>query len=577
MAASAVRELIVRIAYALNKSSQRKADSSINATKKNMEGMAKSAETAGAVAAKGFQETGTAARKAAADVAVAAKQMGAYQDKLGRWHAANGRFISLGGGVDVPKGGGSLGRFSKYLDAIRSKSILARSAVGSIAGAVGALTVALNPLALVFAGAFSVYAIKNAADEMMNLDGRLRTLYEDEQERLAIEDRLYAMSQRNRQGLNEIGDLYFKVASSVEQYGMGAAEASRLTDIVSKSLTVGGASAEQASATILQLGQALGSGQLQGDELSSLRENAFTLMKEMSKSLGVTVGDLKEMGAQGELTSEVVINAILASGDAIDAQFAKMPTTIGQAMTKVGNFFRRFVGDIQNSTGIFGEIAQKISETVDWFDKIRQVMNGTFDFSTVSDDEMSSLIDLKYDLLAAWDILKKIGGYLQTGFSAAVDIAGGVINWFRDNWEMLSAAAEPILGNINDGINYLEHSLTANKGVWQVWGGVILGLLWAILETASWVFKGAAAFIDIFTTAIQKVADALTTVIDKLREALGLQQQFNASGSATEAVAKQWFQPTVYQNNEYHLNDSSQLNDAVASAGYGLPAWMAGP
>lgn len=571
MAASAVRELIVRIAYALNKSSQRKADSSINATKKNMNRMAESAESAGMSASRSLGRiSGSAARAAAAVSAL-----------TGRFSALRSRMNGIGGRISMPGLGGlSNIRFTNVsagLTDMRNRAIAARRAVGMLTGAVGALTVALNPLALAFAGAFSVYAIKNAADEMMNLDGRLRTLYEDEQERLAIEDRLYAMSQRNRQGLNEIGDLYFKVASSVEQYGMGADEAARLTDIVSKSLTVGGASAEQASATILQLGQALGSGQLQGDELSSLRENAFTLMKEMSKSLGVTVGDLKEMGAQGELTSEVVINAILASGNAIDAQFSKMPTTMGQAMTKVGNFFHKFVGDVQNSTGIFGEIAQKISETVDWFDKMRQVMNGTFDFSTVSDEEMSYLIDLKYDLLAAWDILKKIGGYLQSGFSAAVDIAGGVINWFRDNWEMLSAAAEPILGNINDGINYLEHSLTANKGVWQVWGSVILGLLWGILETASWVFKGAAAFVDIFTTAIQKVADALTTVIDKLREALGLQQQFNASGSATEAVAKQWFQPTIYQNNDYHLTDSSQLNDAVGSAWYGLPEWMAGP
>lgn len=571
MAASAVRELIVRIAYALNKSSQRKADSSINATKKSMNRMAESAESAGMTASRSLGRiSGSAARASAAVSAL-----------IGRFGALRSRMNGIGGRISMPGIGGlSNIRFTNVsagLSDMRNKAVAARRAVGMLTGAVGALTVALNPLALAFAGAFSVYAIKNAADEMMNLDGRLRTLYEDEQERLAIEDRLYMMSQRNRQGLNEIGDLYFKVASSVEQYGMGADEAARLTDIVSKSLTVGGASAEQASATILQLGQALGSGQLQGDELSSLRENAFTLMKEMSKSLGVTVGDLKEMGAQGELTSEVVINAILASGNAIDAQFSKMPTTMGQAMTKVGNFFHKFVGDVQNSTGIFGEIAQKISETVDWFDKMRQVMNGTFDFSTVSDEEMSYLIDLKYDLLAAWDILKKIGGYLQSGFSAAVDIAGGVINWFRDNWEMLSAAAEPILGNINDGINYLEHSLTANKGVWQVWGAVILGLLWGILETASWVFKGAAAFIDIFTTAIQKVADALTTVIDKLREALGLQQQFNASGSATEAWANKIINVNTEQNNTIQVADPTQVGPSIPDAYEGLRGILAGP
>ena len=211
MAASAVRELIVRIAYALNKSSQRKADSSINATKKNMNRMAESAESAGMSASRSLGRiSGSAARAAAAVSAL-----------TGRFSALRSRMNGIGGRISMPGLGGlSNIRFTNVsagLTDMRNRAIAARRAVGMLTGAVGALTVALNPLALAFAGAFSIYAIKNAADEMMNLDGRLRTLYEDEQERLAIEDRLYMMSQRNRQGLNEIGDLYFKVASSVEQ------------------------------------------------------------------------------------------------------------------------------------------------------------------------------------------------------------------------------------------------------------------------------------------------------------------------------------------------------------------------
>ena len=142
-----------------------------------------------------------------------------------------------------------------------------KSSLSGIAGSLG-------PIAGAMAAAFSVSAIKSAADDMMNLDGRLRTVTQAEQERYELEDKLYAMAQKDRQGLNSMGALYYKVARGAQRFGVSQEDSLRVTDVVSKALTVGGASAQEASASILQLGQALGSGVLQGDELRSLDENA---------------------------------------------------------------------------------------------------------------------------------------------------------------------------------------------------------------------------------------------------------------------------------------------------------------
>ena len=197
----------------------------------------------------------------------------------------------------------------------------AEMGISRIKSSVNSLMGSLGPLAGAMAAAFSISAIKNTADEMMSLDGRLRSVTSSEEERRGVETQLYELSQNNRSALAEMGDLYFSTARACKQMGRSQEDAMRTTDIVSKALTLGGATTEQAKASILQLGQALGSGVLQGDELHSLDENASLLMQHMAESIGVPQAALKQMGKDGVLTSDMVIDAILASGAAIDSEF----------------------------------------------------------------------------------------------------------------------------------------------------------------------------------------------------------------------------------------------------------------
>lgn len=551
MAASAVRELLIRISYELNRGSQHRAEAAINGTKANMRRMAQSATFAGDSLSRAFLRAGPASQ-------MAARAVNNVNYALARLRRNSNVNLNLKG-------------FSQGLGTVNNQA--------------SALIGKFNLLATAIAGAFATSAIIDTADEMMNLDGRLRTLYDDERERAAVENQLYTMSQKNRQGLSDIGDLYFKVASSVEQYGMGAAEAARLTDIVSKSLTVGGASAEQASATILQLGQALGSGQLQGDELSSLRENAFTLMQQMSKSLGVTVGDLKEMGAQGELTSEVVINAILASGDAIDAQFKKMPTTIGQAMKKSSNLWRRFVWYIENRSKVFSQLGQQISDAVDKGDALLTIMSGPMEGRTPEETaknkieyeqtvaENPALAQVAAGLNKIVEALGVAGQYISDVFAPAIDM-------IKEHWEPIMQAFEPGLRMLKQGVEEWTEAFETLKpvlqGIAMIIGSALVAAITSFFTISSRMFRDTANLVNTVASAVRTLYDWLSAVVNKVLEFIGLKAQFDAAGSAAESFSRQIISTNIHQNNQYNLTDSSQLGDAVQSAYDGLPGFMPG-
>ena len=303
---------------------------------------------------------------------------------------------------DVDKATQSLNRFSqaqtrasqahfrgKAQGLAQAKQNAPQPATGGMGMPIGALKgafVALGGMAL-------VNEIKQTADAMMSLSSRIKLVTKDDAERLQIESRLYAMSNRNRASLEDLGDLYYKTASASKAFGATQEDVLRLTDIVSKSLIIGGADTAQQKATILQLSQALGSGVLQGDELRSLRENAPKLMEKIAENLGTTMAGLKEMGAEGELTTEKLMSAILASGQTIDSEFGRITPTIGQAITVLGNKWSKLILDIQNNTGVFGQIAGLILDAVDL---VGQAIDWVVkEFGTATPEMTSMLQDFK--------------------------------------------------------------------------------------------------------------------------------------------------------------------------------------
>lgn len=172
----------------------------------------------------------------------------------------------------------------------------------------------------------------------------------------------YRAAQNSRSDLSDTTTLINRIMMS-GVYGQKAGSlgsATRMAEILNKAMVVGGGTAEENKRALIQLSQGLSSGVLQGDELRSIREQAPYLASVLAEGLnkiddrfiGTTVGDLKELGAQGELTSDVVIRALEAMQDQVDATFAdKAPRTWAQGLTSIKNTIKVMTAYLQSMEG----------------------------------------------------------------------------------------------------------------------------------------------------------------------------------------------------------------------------------
>lgn len=237
------------------------------------------------------------------------------------------------------------------IDGIRDR---ASSLVGFFMGIGAALGAAL-----------SFREIIRISDEWSTVQARVALTTESLEEQQAIMDKLYQISQDTRQQFTGTADLFSKVNRNAEQLKVSSADVLKLTEQINKALVIGGGGQMQNEAAILQLGQALASGRLQGDELRSLMENAPRLSKAIAEGLGVSIGELRKLGEQGELTADKIIKAIMSQGDVLEKEFKRMPLTVGQAMTYAGNAFGRFINKIGRETRGFERMARGIVRGTD--------------------------------------------------------------------------------------------------------------------------------------------------------------------------------------------------------------------
>ena len=112
------------------------------------------------------------------------------------------------------------------------------------------------------------------------------------------------------------------------------------TKTLNKFIVVSGASGSEATSILTQLPQALSSGNLQGDELRSIRENAPLLKNVIqdyaNKVLGLQ-GDIKDLGAQGQITARTVVDAVKWGANIADEKLGKMPWTWAQRWNTFSN------------------------------------------------------------------------------------------------------------------------------------------------------------------------------------------------------------------------------------------------
>ena len=350
----------------------------------------------------------------------------------------------------------------------------------------------------------------------------------------------YRAAQNSRSDLSDTTTLINRIMMS-GVYGQEAGSlgsATRMAEILNKAMVVGGGTAEENKRALIQLSQGLSSGLLQGDELRSIREQAPYLASVLAEGLnkiddrfiGTTVGDLKELGAQGELTSDVVIRALEAMQDQVDATFAdKAPRTWAQGLTSIKNTIKIMTAYLQSMEGgplsKISELVWTIADYLKSTDGLR-LMSGTANMLTFIGNVLNIVIQAALNGVTwltdhSWALYTIL---LAIAIVIGVHIVGALYAMVGATWPFLLIAGlivaiimlimdmgftfEQIVGAICGGINVVINAYkNFYLAVWEIIAniGIFLYNLFA-LDFPYYVLEGVLMAIQMFSPLLNLIS-----------------------------------------------------------------------
>ena len=309
----------------------------------------------------------------------------------------------------------------------------------------------VKQIAIAAGGIAILNKIVDLSDQVSNNRARLSLIVDDNNSVEDLENKIFASAQRSRAN-------YLDMASTVSKLSMNAGKAFGSNDetiafaeLLNKQFVISGAAQQEISSATLQLTQALGSGVLRGEELNAVFEASPNIIQTIADYLDVDIGKIRAMAAEGQITADIIKNAMFASANDINDKFEQMPMTWAQVFTKVKNSVIKMLDPILK------KINQMANDP-----RAQKVIQGI-------ETSVSALIGIIDPLL---DMIINIGTFIV------------------DNW----SGIEPII-----------YGIVAAYIAWHIASGIATALLTAqaIAEFASATAKGVEASATATATAAQ--------------------------------------------------------------------------
>ena len=361
---------------------------------------------------------------------------------------------------------------------VQQASEKARAEVGKIGSGLSGLTKLLAGLAT----ADFAKSVLDTADAMQSVNSQVRQVTSSETEYLAVQRQLLDVANNTRTSLESTGRLYVSTSRALKDYGYTQQEILKFTEATNNAMTIGGVGAQQRSAALLQLSQALGSGVLQGDEFKSISEAAPILLDTIAEYMGKSRKEIKKLGSEGKLTADVIFKAISGASEKFGEQAAKMPMTMGQALTVFSNNWQSMVSKLLNDSGAMSGIASVIKLIADNLTLVVPIVAG---FAVAVTAATAQVIGLNVAMLAnpfgiiAVAIGTVIG--LIARFGDEIDVFGGgwsnLSDVIRAVWQLITETIGEAVGTVKSWFDGLTGWLNENVGGWSSLFGRVMSVI----------------------------------------------------------------------------------------------------
>ncbi|HBR6618099.1 TPA: tape measure protein [Klebsiella pneumoniae] len=227
--------------------------------------------------------------------------------------------------------------------------------------------------------ALSVQQVASYADAWTELNNKVANSVRTGETQAEVMQRIFDVSQATQSSLNGTATLYARLERGTRTYNTSAEDLVRLTTIINQGFAVSGATAQEAENAIIQLSQGIASGVLRGEEFNSVSEQGSRLMVALADSMGVSIGQLRAMAAQGQLTTDVVVKGLLSQGDVIGKEFANTTVSIAKGLQVAGNNVTKFFGEnstVKSFAAGFRDSVITISENLETLSSVLLVVAG---------------------------------------------------------------------------------------------------------------------------------------------------------------------------------------------------------
>nr|WP_101186128.1 tape measure protein [Neisseria meningitidis] len=368
----------------------------------------------------------------------------------------------------------------------------------------------LSGLTGLLAGLASVGFAKSmldTADAVQSINSQIRQVVSSETEYLAVQRQLLDTANRTRASLESTASLYVSTSRALKDYGYTQQEILKFTEATNNAMTIGGVGAQQQAAALMQLSQALGSGVLQGDEFKSIAEAAPILLDTIAEYMGKSRAEIKKLGSEGKLTADVIFKAISGASEKFGEQAAKMPMTMGQALTVFSNNWQSMVSKLLNDSGAMSGIAAIIKLIADNLNLVVPIVAG---FAVAVAAAVAPTLALNVALLAnpfgiiAVAIGTVIG--LIAKFGDEIDVFGGgwsnLSDVIRAVWQIITETIGEAVGTVKSWFDGLTGWLNESVGGWSSLFGRVMGIISSVIGVA------VNAFVNIFATGWMLIKEA---------------------------------------------------------------------
>ena len=215
--------------------------------------------------------------------------------------------------------------------------------------------------ALFVLGGFGITrSLTQQLDQLTNLENRLTLTTNSARELQNVQTELFAIARRSRADLEGVAQSYTRTALSAKALGRSQAEVLKFTESVTKASILSGASTREINASLVQLGQGIASNRLGGDELRSILEQLPFVADVIAKELGVTRGQLRELGSEGKITGDIILDAFKNAAGEIDNLFSQTQPTIEQSFAVLRTNFKEFLDSLDDATGLSAALSNAI-------------------------------------------------------------------------------------------------------------------------------------------------------------------------------------------------------------------------